>query len=514
MEDALRISEERFRNLILNASDMIRIIDRNGLIAYSSPSTLRITGYDPSGMIGKDPLEFIHPDDREHVKTALGEVFAGINPGMPTEFRIRRADGSYIDVESVATNLMDVPGIGGVVTTTRPITERKKVELALRESEERYRTVFETSTDAILLMSDRFVDCNPETEHMFGLIRGEILGHRPEDFSPPLQPDGRNSAEAMSDYVRAALDGTPQFFSWAFRRNDGNLIEAEVALQAVMFADDRRLIVLIRDITGLNRAALQIRRLASFPALNPDPVIEFSPEKEITYANPATYTALRNLGMPENPAAFLPEDTGEIIASLGARIPVHLYREVTVGDNLYGETITCGPDFGSIRIYAHDITNRVRITSALEQANRKLNLLSSITRHDIKNKLTGVLGYLELSLGSTQDPALLDYLKRAEMSANAIRQQIEFTKEYENLGIKSPAWQEIAAVIEDVRKQLDLGDIFVGDETNGLAIYADPMLTKVIYNLMDNSVQHGGHVTRIRFAATVGLEYLHPRVRG
>ena len=280
-----------------------------------------------------------------------------------------------------------------------------------------------------------------------------------------------------------------------------------MALQAVMFADDRRLIVLIRDITGLNRAALQIRRLASFPALNPDPVIEFSPEKECTYANPATYTALRNLGMPENPAAFLPEDAGEIIASLEARTPANLYREVTVGDNLYGETITFAPDFGAIRIYAHDITNRVRITSALEQANRKLNLLSSITRHDIKNKLTGVLGYLELSLGSTRDPALLEYLKRAETSANAIRQQIEFTKEYENLGIKSPAWQEIAAVIEDVRTQLDLGDIFVGDETNGLAIYADPMLTKVIYNLMDNSVQHGEHVTRIRFAATVGLEH-------
>ncbi len=83
-----------------------------------------------------------------------------------------------------------------------------------------------------------------------------------------------------------------------------------------MVGDQRRLIVLIRDVTGLNRAALQIRRLASFPALNPDPVIEFSLEKEITYANPATYAVLKTLAMPENPAAFLPEDADRIIESL------------------------------------------------------------------------------------------------------------------------------------------------------------------------------------------------------
>ncbi|MDD4137586.1 MAG: HAMP domain-containing sensor histidine kinase, partial [Methanoregula sp.] len=301
--------------------------------------------------------------------------------------------------------------------------------------------------------------------------------------------------------------GMPQFFSWAFQRKNGALIEAEVALQAVRFAEERRLIFLIRDITGLNRAALQIRRLASFPALNPDPVIELSPEQEIMYANPATFTALKKLGMPENPAAFLPEDIDGITASPGARPPVNHYREVTVGDNLYGETITCVPEYGAIRIYAHDITDRGRAMNGFEQANRKLNLLSSITRHDIKNKLTGVLGYLELSLGTTQDPTLLDYLKRAETSANGIRQQIEFTKEYENLGIKSPAWQEITALIAEVTTQLDLKGIGVEDETDGLQVYADLMLAKVIYNLMENSVQHGEHVGRIRFTVSAVPEH-------
>ncbi len=506
MEDALRGSEERFRNMIQNSSDMIRIIDRNGRIAYSSPSTLRIVGYDPADVIGKDPLDYVHPDERESVRSAIGEVFRGTHRGIPTEFRIRHADGHYVDVEAVATDLLDVPGINGIVSTTRPITERRKAEQALRESEERYRTVFEASTDAILLMSDVILDCNPETERMFGTLRGEIIGRRPDDFSPIFQPDGRNSEKASSEYIQAALDGTSQFYSWVHRRNDGSLIDTEVSLRAVMVGDQRRLIVLIRDITGFNRAALQIRRLASFPALNPDPVIEFSLQKELTYANAASYAALKKLGMPENPAAFLPGDADRIIESLKDGKPEGLYREVTVGDSLYGETVTYAQDPGAIRIYAHDITNRVRVTDALEQANRKLNLLSSITRHDIKNKLTGVLGYLELSLGSTEDPALLEYLKRAETSANAIRQQIEFTKEYENLGIKAPVWQGVTPLVEEIKKQLDLGTVVVDDETDGLQIYADPMFPKVMYNLMDNSLQHGGHVSRIRLTVRAGPE--------
>ncbi len=178
MEGALRESEERFRNMIQNSSDMIRIINRNGRIAYSSPSTLRIVGYDPIDVIGKDPLDYVHPEDREGVQGAMMDVFSGTHPGIPTEYRIRHADGHYVEVEALAINLLDVPGINGIVTTTRPITERKKAEQALRESEERYRTVFEASTDAILLMGDVILDCNPEAERIFGYIRREIIGHR------------------------------------------------------------------------------------------------------------------------------------------------------------------------------------------------------------------------------------------------------------------------------------------------------------------------------------------------
>ncbi|MGB7788164.1 PAS domain S-box protein [Methanoregula sp.] len=506
MEDALRESEERFRNLIQNASDMIRIIDRGGRITYSSPSTLRITGFDPSGIIGKDPLDYVHPDDRELVKEALAGVVNGTNTGIPTEYRIRHADGHFVDVEAVATNLLDVPGIDGIVTTTRSVTERRKVEEALRESEGRYRGIFEASADAIFVIGNVILDCNPEAEQLLGYRRDEILGHIPADFSPETQPDGLQSRDEATGHIDAAFAGRAQVFPWVHRRKDGALVDTEVSLRAVPSGGKRRIIAIVRDMTGLNRVERQVRRLASFPDLNPDPVIEIDLQKEITYENPATNSALRLLGMPEDPAAFLPVDTEGIIEAIRQGNYGRFYREVAVGGGLFGETIAYSPEFSAIRIYAHDITNRVLITSALEQANRKLNLLSSITRHDIKNKLTGVLGYLELSLGSTEDPALLDFLHRAEASANAIRHQIEFTKEYENLGVRSPAWHELSPIIEEVKKQIETGEITIVDETGGFSIYADPMITKVIYNLIDNTTRHGQTVSWIRFSTRMSAE--------
>ena len=138
-ERDLQRSEEWFRNLIQNSSDVIRVIGRNGLIAYSSPSTRRIIGYDRSELIGKDPFEYIHPDDREHARAAFGEVLENTNPHNPTEYRIRHADGHYVEVEAVANNLLHVPDISGVVITVRPITERKRAEEALKERENTLR---------------------------------------------------------------------------------------------------------------------------------------------------------------------------------------------------------------------------------------------------------------------------------------------------------------------------------------------------------------------------------------
>ncbi|MDD1762922.1 MAG: PAS domain S-box protein, partial [Methanothrix sp.] len=142
-EESLRMSEIRFRALIQNSSDIIRILDRDGRILYESDSSERILGYPRGFLIGKVPIDYIHPDDRDRVKTDFLTVIDRNNTGTPTEFRIRKADGEYIWVDSIGTNLLDIPGVNGIVITTRPIQQRKEAEQALLESEQRLRLSLE-----------------------------------------------------------------------------------------------------------------------------------------------------------------------------------------------------------------------------------------------------------------------------------------------------------------------------------------------------------------------------------
>jgi len=171
-------SEEKFRSIIHNSTDLIRILDKDGLITFDSPSSTRILGYSEGYFIGKNPLEFIHPDDLERVRKDLDEVYKNLNPGTPTEFRIRKEDGSYIPVESVSQNMTHNPNIEGIIVTTHPIHQRKEMEYALLESEEKYRTLFEEDPDyTILIGTDGILlDVNNATINMAGLSRHELIG--------------------------------------------------------------------------------------------------------------------------------------------------------------------------------------------------------------------------------------------------------------------------------------------------------------------------------------------------
>jgi len=142
-EERVLQSEIRFRAIIQNSSDIIRILDREGRIQYESPSAERILGYPAGSLIGRDPLEFIHPEDLDRVKQDFRQVIDKANAGIPTEFRILNAHGEYLWVDSIVTNLLDVPGVNGFVVTTRPIQQRKQAEQELMENQRRLATAMD-----------------------------------------------------------------------------------------------------------------------------------------------------------------------------------------------------------------------------------------------------------------------------------------------------------------------------------------------------------------------------------
>ncbi len=131
--EAVQTSERRFRNLIENSADAFFVIDPAGKLIYRSESGTRLSGYQADQVLGHQIMDFLVAEDIPVARRTLGEVLAA--PGRVTriELRLRRNDGSVIDVEFVAKNCLDIPEVGGIVVTARDITERKRAEALLRE---------------------------------------------------------------------------------------------------------------------------------------------------------------------------------------------------------------------------------------------------------------------------------------------------------------------------------------------------------------------------------------------
>jgi len=148
-------------------------------------------------------------------------------------------------------------------------------------------------------------------------------------------------------------------------------------------------------------------------------------------------------------------------------------------------------------VFIRDVTDRKRSERALLLANQKLNLLSSITRHDILNKLTVVIGYLELAKMTHDRDELEDFIKKMDDTLQVVEDQVQFTRDYQDLGVKEPEWQNISAAFDAAVSQLDPGNVRVLNKAGGLSLYADPLLGKVLYNIVDNALRYGGNLTEI-----------------
>ncbi|OPY35750.1 MAG: two-component response regulator [Methanoregula sp. PtaU1.Bin051] len=169
-----------------------------------------------------------------------------------------------------------------------------------------------------------------------------------------------------------------------------------------------------------------------------------------------------------------------------------------IGTSLYGYLIK-PVTLNALRTTIEVALEKFRIEKSLRQANRKLNLLSSITRHDIINTLTALMTAVDLAKMNATDPAFLEHIERESLLLAQIYRQIEFTRDYETLGTDAPVWNPVQTLVESTARQILPPEIKVVAPVQDVRIFADPLFEKVIYNLMDNAIRHNRNVTTIRF---------------
>ena len=150
--------------------------------------------------------------------------------------------------------------------------------------------------------------------------------------------------------------------------------------------------------------------------------------------------------------------------------------------------------YGEKLIYAaaRDVTERKQVEQALQLANKKLNLMAEITRHDIRNKLTVLGGYLSLLKEYPPKPQAIMYLDKLMETTTTIAEHIEFTRLYQNLGVVAPSWQNVQTTFFRACTHVELQQVHIRSDLDNLEIFADPLLERVFYNQIDNTMRYGG----------------------
>jgi signal transduction histidine kinase len=175
-------------------------------------------------------------------------------------------------------------------------------------------------------------------------------------------------------------------------------------------------------------------------------------------------------------------------------------------DNAICRVEGCAEDVTERRVFETEMQYHAselnRYALALTHANNKLNLLSNITRHDILNQLTAFGMYLELMKTSVSDKKILECIEMEEKVSETIREQILFTRDYQEIGVVTPQWYNVKKTILAATAPLPLSSDTLTINIDNLSVYADPLLGKVFYNLVENGLRHGEGLTRITFSCT------------
>jgi len=259
VEEELRESEDKFQKVFMSSPYSMTIARlEDGIIVDVNEGFEKNLGYSREEVIGHTAIGLGLLKDPNTLEKR-DQIIAVEGNSRDLELRLIHKDGREL-ISLVSTMIIELKGEPYRVSIGKDITD-------LRESELRYRMLFENASDAIFVLRDnRVIDCNSSIESMFGYTKEEAIGMHPGEVSPQLQPDGRESISKAEALIREISVDSPLLYEWVHQRKDGSEFTAEVKLHQIVVQDERLSLAVLRDTTerklGEEAAQEERQRLA------------------------------------------------------------------------------------------------------------------------------------------------------------------------------------------------------------------------------------------------------------
>lgn len=250
-------SEQQIFALFEHSADAVALIDADGLILFESPTASRIFGYPTDHMLGESIFDKIHPEDLPAARQSLTLVNQRPDGPLTMKLRYQHQDGHWLWIEATVTNMLAERGVQAIVINYRDMTTRHQIEEALRESEERYRRMFEDHNLAMMLLdpdTGQIIDANPAAEKFYGYPRNLLQGMTIEDINT-------NPPEQVADALRKTIEEGHGHFTSEHRLASGETRTVEVHSSPIPFHNKTILFSIIHDITDRNRTEIERQAL-------------------------------------------------------------------------------------------------------------------------------------------------------------------------------------------------------------------------------------------------------------
>jgi len=523
-DDALVESELHYRTIIETSPNGILVLDLEGIIQLGNIQGATMLGYaTTSELAGKNFFDYVTPNDlknsREHLKKTLEKGFSKYY-----ECRLISKDNTAFCAEVSVSTIPDHIGRpSGFVCVLSDVTEQRKADYLVKKSEEKHRSLVEGISHIIFTTDTkgRFTYVSPVIRQVLGYSSTGLIGK----YFYTLVPSEKR--HILGEKLKEAQGGTLSPNDFEMVDKSGAIHWGRMIAQPLIEGEKVTGITgLIGDITELKHSEEALREseeklklaiegsgvgLWDWRVQSGEMVINDRWAQILGYTvqevSPVTIDTWTSLTHPDDlkksdellQKHFSGESADFACESRMKHKDGHWVWVLDRG--MVTERDKTGQPLRMTGTHLN-IAERKSAEEALRQVNRKLNLLSSLTRHDILNKVSVLLGYLDKAKALAQDTTLLDYLDRMDTSTKAIGKLVKFTRDFKDLGINPPRWITLKDCMNEVTEWIDPNTVRLTLDVGEWEIYADPQVTRVFRNIFENAGIHGKNVTDIFVTCT------------